>query len=198
MHHGKLYIGDVDSIVSKLTETIDVGSPDVVIHTTERLSIDDARSIIRRAMERPFTGTSLIFFIGFHSATLEAQNALLKLLEEPPLTAVFHIVVSHEEVLIGTVQSRLMHEESPVTVSGKSSSYDEFVSAPYRERLKQVEKAVKEKDSAWFESTLQELERVAKEKKDKRLMKEILMVRSVVDTAGASKKMLFEHLALVV
>jgi hypothetical protein len=195
MHHATLYVGDLEGVLTELLSSVPPDSPDVRIYRADRLGIDEARMMIAEAATKPVREAHRTFFIACKSLTLEAQNALLKLLEEPPAGAVFNIIVPHEEVLIATVRSR-MAQESPITASSVPQSQG-FLKLSYSERLSAVAKAAKDGDLAWFEDVLREIEHAADRTKNRTLMREVLMVRGYIDAPGASKKMLLEHLALI-
>lgn len=69
------------------------------------LDIDTARAIISWA-QTPYNDEK-IALISFHTATVPAQNAMLKMLEEPRAGVRFILLTSNKENLIGTVLSRV-------------------------------------------------------------------------------------------
>ncbi len=74
----------------------------------ENLTIDDARSIKKMHELRPVTAQGKkIFIIVANNINTEAQNALLKLLEEPASYAYFFIIIPQSGLLLPTVHSRL-------------------------------------------------------------------------------------------
>ena len=69
--------------------------------------IEQVRDAVDRAAYRPFEGKSRVVVIDEADALIaQAQNALLKTLEEPPSASVFILVTAHPDVLLPTVQSR--------------------------------------------------------------------------------------------
>jgi DNA polymerase-3 subunit delta' len=71
------------------------------------IRIDQIREAIERTAYRPFEGRRRIVIIDRADAVnIEAQNALLKTLEEPPETSTFVLVTSRPDVLLPTVRSR--------------------------------------------------------------------------------------------
>lgn len=71
------------------------------------LGIELARHVIETLAKHPFEGgRSVVILFEAHLATTEAQNALLKLLEEPPRPAAIVLVTEHPERLLPTVRSR--------------------------------------------------------------------------------------------
>ena len=74
---------------------------------TGLIRVDPVREVIDRAGYRPFEGRRRAVIID-HAETMmpQAQNALLKTLEEPPSSSVFMLVTARPDLLLPTVQSR--------------------------------------------------------------------------------------------
>jgi DNA polymerase-3 subunit delta' len=71
------------------------------------IKVDQVREAIERSAYRPFEGKRRVVIVETADALLaEAQNALLKTLEEPPSASVFVLVTSRPDVLLPTVRSR--------------------------------------------------------------------------------------------
>lgn len=71
------------------------------------IKIDQVRDAIERSAYRPFEGKRRVVIIDEADALVpEAQNALLKTLEEPPAASMFVLVTSRADVLLPTVLSR--------------------------------------------------------------------------------------------
>ncbi len=83
--------------------------PDVHIVTPEKniLRVDQVRQVISTVYETPYEGKSKIYiFEKFHLANEQAQNALLKTLEEPPKAVTFFLLAENALALLSTVRSR--------------------------------------------------------------------------------------------
>lgn len=84
--------------------------PDVVVVEPGDLgtiSIEAVREVIDRANYRPFEGRRRVVIVDEADALMpQAQNALLKTLEEPPSASVFVLVSSMADALLPTVRSR--------------------------------------------------------------------------------------------
>lgn len=73
----------------------------------DKIFIDQVRRLQQRAMLRPVRSRHKLFMIeGLDVATEQAQNALLKLLEEPPGGTVFILIAHRETPLLPTIVSR--------------------------------------------------------------------------------------------
>lgn len=69
--------------------------------------LDQVREAIDRAAYRPFEGRRRLVMVDRADAlNVEAQNALLKTLEEPPPASVFVLITDRPDMLLPTVRSR--------------------------------------------------------------------------------------------
>ena len=74
------------------------------------IKLDQVREAIDRSAYRPFEGRRRLVVIDQADALIpEAQNALLKTLEEPPSASVFVLITNRPDVLLPTVRSRCQH-----------------------------------------------------------------------------------------
>ncbi len=71
------------------------------------IKVDQVRDAVERTNYRPFEGRRRVIIIAQADAMMaEAQNALLKTLEEPPPASMFVLVTSRHDLLLPTVLSR--------------------------------------------------------------------------------------------
>ena len=148
-HHAIFFEGnfktDIDSVLDFFAKDLEFGvqgNSDILIFTDEKLSIERAREIRQYAGALPLKENFLHIIIGFDSANLEAQNALLKSFEEPGLQAKFYILAPSFKSLIPTLRSRLMQ----INLENKSEQIlfkkevSDFVKGGSGKRIKIVEK----------------------------------------------------------
>ncbi len=93
----------------------------------ENFVIDDARTLKELHGIKPVQeNRKKIFVVSMNGITIEAQNALLKLLEEPAGYAYFFLIVPSAHLLLPTVKSRLtlistfINEHKKNSVEGES------------------------------------------------------------------------------
>lgn len=113
-HHAYCIIGD-DFIKDQLLFILEnnhrilrTGNQDFYERKYETFTIDHARELKHAHEMRPVVNDGKkIFVITVDGMTVEAQNALLKLLEEPAEYAHFFLIVPAVHLLLPTIQSRL-------------------------------------------------------------------------------------------
>lgn len=164
----------------------------------DKIGIDSVRSIIERANRRPNDdATTLELVIRAESLTIEAQQALLKVVEEPPLSTRFIFILPSGTQLLPTLRSRFsVGAEQAVRMT---DAFAEFLSMSYAERLNTIERAVKEKNISWQIAMQQGLTAYLKQDKIGMSINELERLQLVVttmNTRGAANKMLLEEAAL--
>lgn len=186
-HHAYLYLGS-DTAVLPLS--VQQPSIDVLHYSSQRWGINDTRQLIAAAAQRPVAGPQHSFVVVAAELTNEAQNALLKLLEDPPPGAVFYLVVPSLDRLLPTVHSRLALVSAPAPLS-VSAVWDEFCALSLPDQLTEIAERAKIKDVTWQQAILTAA-----------VQQTVLpqSVRVLVDSnrarAGVSRKMLLEEVAL--
>ncbi|MGA0884093.1 MAG: DNA polymerase III subunit gamma/tau [Candidatus Nanopelagicales bacterium] len=85
-----------------------VGTVDIVeIDAATHRGVDDARDLRERAAYAPIAGKYKIYIIDeAHQLTTDANNALLKLVEEPPAHLRFIFATTEPEKMLSTIRSR--------------------------------------------------------------------------------------------
>lgn len=189
------------------------GNPDIYIREYKYFSVDEARALRERASLRP-VGPRRVFVVVAPDMNHNAQNALLKVLEEPAAEALFFFVVSAPETLLPTFRSRaqilvLEHaERAEHSIDAKA-----FLAAVPQERLEML-KPLLEKDEDDPEadaprrngagkrdlgkiiSFLSSLEKMVT--KEPEALHAIYRARKYIGDKGALVKPLLEQVALLV
>ncbi len=160
-----------------------------------RLGVADVRSLQTQVYQRSAEG-SRRFVIVADTITVEAQNALLKLLEEPPVDTQFVLVIPNAERLLSTVRSRLQLFDDGQQPAVNTAIADQFCQVNMASRLLEIVDKTKAKDVAWMQELVSGLEIKAEREQNKDLLQSLVTYRQHETLTGASKKMLLEHIAL--
>lgn len=87
-----------------------VQTADAVIERKKSVGVDESRTLLHRLSLRPVKpGPRVAIVREAGTMTVEAQNALLKMLEEPPGSAVIILVTDNIGAMLTTVRSRCRH-----------------------------------------------------------------------------------------
>jgi hypothetical protein len=204
LHHAVVIDGDRSEallrarvhVTDVLSLTIEA-NPDVSIGEFDRFGVDDARALKERASQTPL-GDRQVFVVAAQSLTREAQNGLLKLLEEPPQDTHFILVVPTIELLLTTVRSRVQHLGT-VRAPQDTAFAAEFYTATIGERITMLSKIVADKDRPAARAFLDALESYLHERgvlREKDNLAELAFVRQYITDTSSSVKMLLEHVAV--
>jgi len=83
-----------------------------LFYSKDEFLMDDAKDVVKEAYIAEISNKYLV--LSAKSYRVEAQNALLKILEEPPHHIVFIVVAPSKTALLPTIRSRLPHKELQV------------------------------------------------------------------------------------
>lgn len=194
-HHALLLSGTYAWALTCLPEAYRTETLDVLHFRGERMGIDEVRALIQEAFRTPRIGSERIFVLAYPSFTEQSQNALLKLLEEPPRTARFYIVTARPDVLLPTLRSRLI--SAGVESRIQNETQERFLLLPIGAQLEEIARHAKDKDEAWLTGLMEALEERAHNTHDSVFMRSILELKPMFHMPGASRKMLLEHLVLL-
>ncbi len=204
-HHAIVFEGSREAGLARATtyvaETIGVphhANPDVVVHVCDQYTIDDARALKERAAQTPLSAAQA-FILAFDRITLQAQSALLKLLEEPAPDTYVIIIVPTLELLLATVRSRLVYGGRCVGTLAEAALATSFLGASVAERLTLVTPIVKTKDRYRAAALVDALESTlhgTDPREHASSLREVLFVRTYLGDTSSSVKMLLEHLAV--
>ena len=125
--------------------------------TTQSIGIEDIKQMHKKIFLKPIKSPQkAIIVYDAEALTTEAQNALLKVLEEPPEKTIILLCTSTQESLLPTILSRCkiveLKTEKKKLTDKKREEFDTFIesltNAGVGEKLKQAEHLAKDKDKA--------------------------------------------------
>ncbi len=102
-------------------------NPDVVELRFGLLSVEDARKVYESALQAPFRGEYKVLIIAASRTYHEAQNALLKLFEEPPKGTYLFLILPSLGGLLPTLRSRTQILKVGHPMSNFSKTAEEFI-----------------------------------------------------------------------
>ncbi|MEK7108920.1 MAG: hypothetical protein AAB919_00595, partial [Patescibacteria group bacterium] len=125
-HHAYYIEGDLSQFEAYKKEI-----PHFIAQKYERFGVDDSRELTARASLKVL-GETTVFLIGASSMTSEAQQALLKLFEEPQKGVIFVFLIPHG-TLLPTLRSRMLEfpftEDRPLYRGRSSVEVKSFIGA---------------------------------------------------------------------
>lgn len=131
-----------------LTENEHIDPLDITLIELETsLGIEDVRIIQKKIFLKPFKGDQKAIIVSnAHTASIEAQNALLKVLEEPPAHTLFILTAESKQNFLPTIISRctiisLDEVSEPLSEDILNTIKEEFthiLSIPIGEKLKKA------------------------------------------------------------
>lgn len=130
-----------------------------IIDAQEENGINNVREIIKTASRKPFESQLIsIIILEAHRLTTEAQNAMLKLLEEPGNNCQIILTAPTKDSLLPTVASRLLER---VLKQPKSNYLENFKTLNFSElslseRLQLIEKSTREDYLDYWSNKLKE------------------------------------------
>lgn len=118
------------SYISNFLKEQEIDPLDINFQTYEKaMGIEDVRNIQKAILLKPFRGkTKAVVIDTLENITTEAQNALLKILEEPPANTIMIISASKKELLLPTIISRckiiILQEKEIKLIEGELYKFD--------------------------------------------------------------------------
>ncbi len=200
-HHAYLYrLKEVD--ITKVTQAVEKFEiNEIEKFDLSNFGIDDSRALVETAYKRPNSGEKKLIIVALKNITVEAQQALLKILEEPPKTAVFVFCVPVSLYLLPTLLSRFYidQEFEFLDLENDQPNFLSFKTLSRAERITEVTARMTAKDTDWVASIKAGLISYlsTQSSTDKADNGEVLLwIAKHLQTRGASNKHLLEELAL--
>lgn len=187
-------------------------NPDIVVARYGLLSVADARKIAEIASGAPFVGQSKVVIISANRAYHEAQNALLKLFEEPPPNTYLFLIMPSLGGLLPTLRSRVQVLERGAEGRSRRQEVpkeaEEFLKASKEQRSARIKKLTSGKDEEERRENREEAIILLNEiedllqcegiEKHAATLSEIAVLRGYLYDRSAPVRMILEHLSLVI
>jgi DNA polymerase III delta prime subunit len=199
LHHAYLIVkDDVSSLWQELEDNLGFirkANPDALSLELETFGIDEARDLSLWAIKKSF-GERKVAVIKAPSITVEAQNALLKLFEEPTIGTHFFILISGSGNILGTLLSRVRLIDNIESVDNEKPKTP-FLKSPISKRLKIIAPIIKDKDKLKAKGLLNQISKeINQNKKDIASLEMIINAERFLSGRAPSVKMIMEHLAI--
>jgi hypothetical protein len=188
-------------------------NPDIVVMKYGLLTVEDARRVSELAAGVAFAGDTKVVIIAASRAYHEAQNALLKLFEEPPAGAYLFLVMPSLGGLLPTLRSRvqeLKNIEYRISNRGIPENALAFLKASKEKRSALIKKLTSGKDEDERRENREEViaivngfeaavyaNRGLTKPPHAALLSDIAVLRGHLYDRSAPVKMILEHLSLV-
>ena len=193
-----------------------IGKFDLSIYSFDKMvGIDDVRQIQKKLMLKPMMGKDkAIILETYNGITIEAQNGLLKVLEEPPNHTIIYITIQNKDLLLPTILSRckiieLKNEASEVSEEEKAQYLNILGSLSklgIGEKLKLAQDIAKNKGDAslWFEKMIMVGRQLLIENNYKyynnynfyNILASLNKTYTIIKTTNANQRLLLENLFL--
>src|SRR5581483_8667413 len=171
-----------------------------ILESEGQIGIEEVRNLQKKVFLAPRGKTKGVVFKNAHTLTIAAQNALLKLLEEPPQNTILVLEVSSKDLLLPTILSRCTIlviqdkralEKGSTTVlnlnSAKRMELAESVSKTREEALSFLEKEILGLRSELLQKHTSELAKV---------VKEFQKTHTVISSTNTNVRLVVENLLL--
>lgn len=214
-HHAYLCVGEPVQVLAELKEALSKkfgaeyvksGNPDFLNLSLSFFGIDDSRRLKSFQSRRAVRFSDKCIVIQSNTFTIEAQNALLKTLEEPAQNTHIFIISSQAGNVLPTVTSRcqLVNIESEQFSADLEIRVEKFLHSDITERNAVITEVLSSEDgvmnSILFTNCL--LKKIW-EKKEKslevvRISEKISEMSQLLNSRGGSPKLILEFLAAFV
>lgn len=211
LHHAYLIEGRAKDLLPKLMVFFETnlgiktsGNPDFWQGVFETIGIEEGRLIKERQSLTAFSQGVKIFVISAGGITHEAQNALLKVFEEPTPRTHFFLILPSAESLLPTFLSRLFRYVYGQKEEETDRLAAQFLSLLPAARLTLLKPIIDDKNKTSAVSFLGSLEKQLKNSKkdmtqnDIFVFEEIIACRSYLHDRSPSVKLILEYLSLIV
>jgi hypothetical protein len=222
LHHAYLIEGARDEIIPEILrfcESLNIktsNNPDFCSISIDNFKIDEAFDLRSMSSNKSFSSEKKIFMICVNSFSLDAQNVLLKMFEEPIENTHFFLIVPDINTLLKTFISRFYLIINNSVEQDLNKEAGKFLTMPLKNRLDLIKEllieeenddeegneiividSVRSKSLKFLNSLELVLEKTPKSFSDLKTFEHIFKVREFLRMPGSSTKILMESVALI-
>ncbi len=187
-------------IAARAGVPLSLHDPDVRFFLHDTFGISEVRALAHTATQKP-SGARQWLIAAALTFTTEAQNALLKLLEDPPAASRFIIIIPRAATLLPTVRSRVALLRRPPQDVRPPDEGVHLLALERGEKLRYVAPLVKKGDKEGALALLDALEaalaRYARDDEAARaLLRQLPLLRTYLLGRAPSVKQILEYVAV--
>lgn len=224
LHHAYLIEGQREKVVPEILafcEKINVrtsGNPDFCHISIDNFKINEAFDLRSMSFNKSFSSTKKIFLLCANTFSLDAENVLLKMFEEPIENTHFFVVVPDTNSLLKTLVSRFYLISTKQDLKEEIKEAEKFIAMPLRDRIDFIKEILAETDgedeegnevvvsdstrskALKFLNALESVlhQNISKAAFDIKLFEHFFKVREFLRMPGSSTKSLMESVAIVI
>ncbi len=172
----------------------------LILDTTKERGINDTRNLTLKLSKKPYGSMFLTAIISeAQNLTLEAQNSILKVLEEPSSTSQLILTMPSEFSLLSTISSRCQKIHLKSETNSKSELPESILSSNISDRLDLSEKLDLEDWTLYLREGLRKLVIGRNDSKDllKNLVKYLRLVERIQRHKQISNPKLSRYFAII-
>jgi len=204
LHHTYIISGDREEILKTLIPFIEKefgiktkGNPDFFFQEFDSMYVEDARDI-KIWQQNKTLDTKQFFVISAGKITPQAQNAFLKITEDPTPNTCFFFILPNQEALLPTLRSRAVVIEHQSKKNKHIELAKKFLESNPKDRLDiALRFHPKDKDKIDKEDIQKFLSALEIVLEEKEFSHDIYDIKKKIQASGVSVKTLLEHLAMV-
>lgn len=212
LHHAYLIEGDKTEIIPEILDL--VKGEEIVEIILDSFKIEDTRNLKSYVAQKPFADTKKIYIIAVNNILLEAQQAMLKIFEEPIPDTHFFLILPDKNILLKTLLSRfyVIQKDNSLSKQGPALNQEakKFIKMTGTAKINFLKDLLEEEDAEnlALESPrskalnfLNDLESelyMSRGTLDTSVYEQIFKVRELLRMPGSSVKTLMESIALMI
>ncbi len=220
-HHAYVIVAEKDEGVAKALEwlRVELGmetdrNPDIMMFEHGFLSVEDSRNIGELSSQAPLAGETKALVISANRFSTEAQNAFLKIFEEPPEGTYIFLIVPSVGLLLPTLCSRVEVLSTSGATVDVSEDGKAFLASSKEKRTALISKLNSGKTDEERRANRDQAIRIvngvevvaytalntistSKRKEMYQLLEDLQTMRGYLNERSAPIKMILEHISIV-